>query len=344
MSVASVGISVRLLYPFAAALREEGVAEEALLEAAGLSQQLFRNPDARISYELCGRFLRAAITRTKHPALGLEAARHHDAAQFQLFEYFVASSPRIETAIDDLVRYQCVVTDAQVLTIERHGDDVLLRYQPPRPPPRVSVEFVLGSLMLGAVRSLGGTNAASSIRELPILSVHFSGDIPERMLQEYQKFFGPNVRSGMGYNGIWVSSKLARYKTARANPDAHRVLEVQVRRQTEDRLVARPFADRARAVIVASLPQARLSQSHVARALHVSRTTLKRRLATEGTHLRALVAEIRRDIALSALNLPGLSMREIAQRAGYEDPTAFNKAFKRWTGTSPSKHRASQRT
>lgn len=340
VTVAPAGVSVRLLYPYAAVLRREGVAEETLLRASGLAESLFHDPNARVSYEACGRFLSAAIANTKHRALGLEAAKHQDAAQFQLLEFFVASSARVETAIDDLVRYQSVLTDSRVLTIEHRDDDVLLRYAPPYSPPRVVVEYVLGGLALGAARSLSSASLMRRMSENPVASVCFACSVPAAVREEYARFFGRAVRYDAEYNGILISRELARRKNLRANPNAHGMLESQVCSHDREGGAVRSFSDRVRAIISRGLEQADVGQERIARALHVSRTTLKRRLAAEGTHSRALIAEVRRAAALRALQQPGLSVREVALRAGYEDATAFNKAFKRWTGLSPAEYRA----
>src|SRR5689334_15435327 len=76
--------SVRLLHPFGAVLAREGVALPELLAAANIARDVYDDPDARIPFIAVRDFLVAGARRTKHEALGLEAARHHDQAQFQL--------------------------------------------------------------------------------------------------------------------------------------------------------------------------------------------------------------------------------------------------------------------
>ena len=336
-------VRVRLLYPFAAVLEQEGVSREQLLETAGVPSAVFDDPNARISYELAGRFLRAAVSGTHHRALGLEASKQHDAAQLHLLEYYVASSPRFETAIADLIRYQDLFTDTRVLSVEAIGDDILLRYASPTPRPRAILEYVLGSVLLAAARSLGGRHTDERSRS-SIVSVCVAYPAPRRAREAYLEFFGPNVVFDAPYNGLVVSGEIMRRKPARANPTAHEVLEAQLSAQAGREKRRETFTDRARRFFAGTLDTQDLSQDGIARALRVSRSTLKRRLAAEGTHLRALVAEVRREAALRALNQPDLSIHEVARRAGYEDATAFSKAFKRWMGISPAEHRARQRT
>ena len=73
----------------------------------------------------------------------------------------------------------------------------------------------------------------------------------------------------------------------------------------------------------------------VARDLGVSRHTLYRRLKAEGATFETVLDGLRHRLALRLVRDQGLSVKEAAWRLGFSDPTAFSRAFKRWTGTSP---------
>jgi AraC-like DNA-binding protein len=73
----------------------------------------------------------------------------------------------------------------------------------------------------------------------------------------------------------------------------------------------------------------------VARDLGYSRQTLYRRLKAEGITYEQLLDGLRRRLALRFMR-EGLSVKDAAYRLGFSDPAAFSRAFKRWTGTSPS--------
>ena len=74
----------------------------------------------------------------------------------------------------------------------------------------------------------------------------------------------------------------------------------------------------------------------VARALGLSRQTLYRRLKAEGFTFEEILDALRRRLALRMLREDRLSVKETAYRLGFSDPAAFSRAFKRWTGSSPS--------
>ena len=84
------------------------------------------------------------------------------------------------------------------------------------------------------------------------------------------------------------------------------------------------------------------SSQWVADELSVSTSTLKRRLAEEGTTFRELRQSCLRESAMLLLLTRSMSASQIATELGYGDLTNFSHAFKRWTGRSPSEFRLSR--
>ena len=74
----------------------------------------------------------------------------------------------------------------------------------------------------------------------------------------------------------------------------------------------------------------------VATELRLTRPTLLRRLKAEGTTFATVLDELRRKIAMEYLSAGNHSVKETAYRVGFSDPAPFSRAFKRWTGKSPS--------
>jgi AraC-like DNA-binding protein len=98
--------------------------------------------------------------------------------------------------------------------------------------------------------------------------------------------------------------------------------------------------DDVKAVIERELDHGAPTIGIVARALATSPRTLQRRLGDDGTSFRAAVEAVRADLARGYLRDPGLDLGDVATRLGYAEVSAFLRAFKRWTGTTPSQFRA----
>jgi AraC-like DNA-binding protein len=112
-------------------------------------------------------------------------------------------------------------------------------------------------------------------------------------------------------------AKALETRRARSAPDRN-----ALRRQVEERI--EPLLASGEAAI-----------ERVARDLGLSRQTLYRRLKEEGTTFEALLDGVRRRLAVRLIR-EGAAVKDVAYRMGFSDPAAFSRAFKRWTGASPS--------
>lgn len=77
----------------------------------------------------------------------------------------------------------------------------------------------------------------------------------------------------------------------------------------------------------------------LARLLNLSAATLQRRLLAEGANYRQLKDELRRDIAIELFSNSSLTVAEVAARTGFQETSAFHRAFRKWTGASPGMYR-----
>ena len=78
-----------------------------------------------------------------------------------------------------------------------------------------------------------------------------------------------------------------------------------------------------------------LTAADLARALKVSPRSLQRRLQQDGTHLSALIEQVRRRRAGTLLADPAIPLDDVAYQLGFSQLSAFVRAYRRWTGTSP---------
>lgn len=92
--------------------------------------------------------------------------------------------------------------------------------------------------------------------------------------------------------------------------------------------------------ILARLPDGELSLEAAASALNMARSTLYRRLKGEGTSFRNLLLKTRQDLAKAYLR-DGMTNSQVAYLIGFSEPSAFQRAFKRWYTISPGEYRKS---
>lgn len=94
-------------------------------------------------------------------------------------------------------------------------------------------------------------------------------------------------------------------------------------------------AARVRRLVGQSFPGSLPAEARVAERLSVSPQTLRRQLAAEGTSFQHIRDQMRRDHAIAALAQGRTPIERISEQLGFSEPSAFHRAFKRWTGTTP---------
>jgi AraC-like DNA-binding protein len=356
MSSTLLRTSVRLLHPFGAVLNDEGVPVEQLLEEASIPLQVYNDPDARVPRENSLRFLLAATMRTRHAALGLEAARRHDHAQFQLLNYLVSSSISVGAGLAEVIRYQSLLGDACFMRLEPRDGGLLLRHTgtAARTPvictgslsatlSRLGPEYVVGGIALALHREIGGRVSAESSGQLGsdmLCEGWFSYPEPD-CAEAYRRLFGTSLRFDAGVTGLMIPQAVADMRPPQANRRVHDLLERDVEEQMRHIAAVRSFAERVREQIFDDLSHPDLSLDRAAAKLRMSRSTFKRRLADEGWSYSKLVDDTRRTVALDYLHR-GLRIHEVAFMVGYRNFSAFHRAFRRWTDLSPAEYRRRQ--
>lgn len=119
------------------------------------------------------------------------------------------------------------------------------------------------------------------------------------------------------------------------NPALWQATEADLQAQAMIQSKGVPLSDRVRATMVEAFPITEPTIAHICGRLKFSRSTLLRRLRDEGVTFQSLLDETRKDLAIRYLLKSDLNNQQIAHLAGYRDPNAFQRAFRRWTGMTP---------
>jgi AraC-like DNA-binding protein len=132
----------------------------------------------------------------------------------------------------------------------------------------------------------------------------------------------------------------------RSLPSADSALSAIVRRRLDKMLPASAqpssalLSARVRRRLIEDLGQTKLTADSIAKALAMSRRTLTRRLGEEGTSFRALLDDVRAELARALLQDRSLSIADVAFFLQYSEPAAFHRSFRRWTGETPQNYRS----
>jgi AraC-like DNA-binding protein len=316
---------MRLLLPFVDLLQgripEEGIAALKRVD-----------PDTRIPIRVALKLLDDAVVATGDPDLGLKAARVATQGDYDLLEYAMVSSRTVRDANEVLRRYVQLVNGALDYSIEIQSDRAISRFISRVPLSRAAADFQLGALYSASRRWLPAPPRAYS-------EIWFSYPEP-RDTQEYARSFPDStVRFAAPFDAIVFDRRYLDFPMPHADPKLHALLRKQLDHAIAELPPAHDLRRRVRKLIMAELASGNPNADHIAERLQMSRRTLTRQLLQDRTSFKALLEEVRRELAERALITEDVGMAEIATRLGFAEPNAFYRAFKRWTGMTPSEFR-----
>lgn len=171
------------------------------------------------------------------------------------------------------------------------------------------------------------------------LDARFEGPAPAD-IAPYRRIFGGTVRFDQDENAMYGDAACVSMAIVSYDPASHVLLQKQATKQLEqiapgeDRLI-----DRLRSLIRGRLDDGKLSLEDIASALRMPARTLQRRLEEAGLSFRSIVDDMRRACAEQYLRDTSMPLAEVAVALGFADHASFNRAFKRWTGSSPGAYR-----
>jgi AraC-like DNA-binding protein len=322
---ATVRIGSVLAVP--AVLTSLGVDPARVLAEAGLESTLFDDADNRISFATRSRLIQLCVTRTGCPHFGLLVGEQGGLHSFGLLGLLMKYSPDVATALRGLVHHLHLYVVGGVTTLAVHGDLATLGYQVVLPKSVATDQIGDGAaaLMLNMLRSLCGTDWAPT-------EVWFAHRGPDDIAPYHRVFHAPTRFDAEQYALVFRTADLGR-KLPSHDPALHHLLQRQI-----DVLEASQRDDlpgQVRIVLHTALASGHVSVEQVAAMFSMHSRTLSRRLRALGTSYRELVNEARFEIARQMLEQSAMDLRQLALLLGYADASAFTRAFRRWSGTTP---------
>jgi len=315
------------------ALGALGLDRESLCRSASVDLSGLLAPGARLAWRDAVALLAAAERLSGDPLVGLHAAEV--AVSRGVLAVLLRSQPNVFEALRQLDRFETLlIDDLDVTTLEQR-------------PQLSALTIQVGPGDLAAERHMREYLAASIVIELSLATrrplrpaeVRFPHP-PAAAQAEYERVLGCPARFRQPRFEILFPDAFLRAPLKTHSPEAAEVLEVEVRRDLELARSAR-FASRVEATLGASLARGEETTAEdVGRRMGVSTRTLQRRLTEEQTSFRQVRDAVLRERALERLQQSSLAISELAAELGFGNVAAFSKAFKRWTGETPSARRS----
>jgi AraC-like DNA-binding protein len=332
-------ISVLLLRPVVAALMAADGSTpgwlEAFYRATDLTPEMLADADARVSpAQFCVAW--AELLRlTDNPQIALLIADRFPHGAFGIVEYVCRSAPTLGDALRHWVRFLNLLDDAVLVGLVEEGDDVCLRVLHESEAPAPASHELCFALLVAAARDLCVSTPAIARVEL----THRTRGEPS----VYRRWFGAPVSFGAAETQLVFARPSLDISLRTADPSLLAILGRHAEElAARDRSVP-PVLAQVERILRKALRTDDAQVDRVARELGLTARSLQRRLKDEGTSFQEVRDKVRRELASRYLE-DELSMAEISFLLGFSEPSAFFRAFKRWTGLTPLESRARRRT
>jgi AraC-like DNA-binding protein len=309
-------------------LRELGVDPAELMASLGLDPGRFDDPENTVAFATMGRLLKQCAAWTQCPHFGLLIGQRMGPACLGLVGQLLQHLPDVGSALRGLV-----------LNLHLHDQGGV---------PWLSVEQGMATLCYAIYqRGVEGTNqiydGAIAITFNILRALCGPAWLPTEVLFShrrpsdvgpYRRFFQAPLRfdveqTALAFPAIWLDHPLPGVDSNRR----HRIEQQIAALETLDR---GDLTGRLRRVLRVLLVTHRTSLAEVAQLFSIHRRTLNRRLEERGLTFQSLVDEVRYEIARQLLENTRMSICQIAATLDYSDASAFTRAFRRWSGTTPA--------
>jgi len=313
-------------------LQDLGEDPVALIQSAGVDSRLFDDPENVIDFAGAGRLLARCAERTARPHFGLLLGRTTGLDALGLVGLLVRHSPNAGTALRNLVVHLLIHDRGAVPVYAIEGGLVLLGYSiyQPRVEGTRQVYDLAMCVARNIMRTLCGPNWRATEVRLPYRR---PADI-----EPYRRHFQVPLQFDAERAAVVFPAEVLRCPVQGADPAVYKAVAERV-----DALEEQGIGDivaLVRRVLRNLLLNGRGSIGEVAQAFEVHKRTLNRRLRERGLTFQELVEETRYHIARQLLRETDLAIVEVAAVLDYADAAAFTRAFRRWSGTTPSAWRA----
>ena len=312
---------------------KHGMDADELCERSGFAPEQIVYGEQHVPYAWLWNVRQAVIDHLPSVAVGVELGR------FSSFDQFGYVGHALKYAGSPLATLRWFSVCAPLT-------DSFARESPPRlivEAERVRLEMptsphdhpeCVEAIFTGLITALRQMNEGRVV----VLSVQFSRHRPH-LVPTFEALFGCPIESGPVDALVFERASLERSDQGSDDAAGRRFYKEFERRV---RAKGDPFASAVRSGIEALIGSQAFSQARLAKLFGMSARSLQRRLRERELSYQELVTEIRKSSAQKLLAQPTRSIGEVASALGY-DLSAFNRAFRSWTGMSPSHYRKAAR-
>ena len=297
-----------------------------LCASIGISMDDLGNSEFKVPFEQSCQTWEVSVQQTKDNLLGLHLGEIATMSVLGLVGNLMQSSPDLLSAFEKMTHYVAVATDMVHFGVKRHANEVTLTYKPAALWLKTYPEgarHAIEQSMSGTLRVFYMLTG-KKIKPVRVIFKHKRGGD----LAEYQRVFNTDLQfNDVGNHLVFTKEELLT-PILSWDKSLFAFFEKILKEKKSTRNVS--LADQIKQLVRTDFQGNIPSLEVVAARLNMTARTLQRKLAAEGVTFRELVHAVQKETAAQLFKLKG-SATQVADLLGYSDPSAFRRAYKKWS-------------
>lgn len=315
----------------AQALDVRGIDSNALFANAGIDLATARDPGIRFPAEKMTVVYELAEDATKDPSFGLSIAEFVHPTSLNALGFSLFASKDLESFCRRIVRYFGLVSTNAVTEVVQTHNEFRLTMQPATGTASFAPQDAWLATLLHFSRFIYRP-------DFDPLRVELRRPRPVTHIDQFNNWFRAPIEFGSDKNVLVFSLRDMTIRLPAANAELARqndeVVMAMLQKISRNDIIAQ-----VRASFIELLPSGDCSRENVATRLGMSERTLQNRLMDRGTNYSDLLSETRCELAEQYMQQRLHTVSEVAFLLGFSEISSFSRAFRSWTGESPSRYR-----
>jgi AraC-like DNA-binding protein len=315
-------------------LKGQGFSIDRILNQSQLREEDFHN-NSRISPMQYQKIVENAISLSQDPLLGIRHGQRLNISSHGFVGFAAMAADNLGQALSLAIRYARTRTLLADIRFHKENDSAVIQINRLASMPDTFsfvVENIISSFIAVARFLLGQQEELSAVIKLTYP--------PQGNPSEYEQLFGVPVLFNQPYNQICLPEFLLESPVSTANAISRGLAETECEKLLAQLNHGQDLVTQIRYRL--EKMQAFPTLPVMAKTLNSSPRTINRQLAQLNTSYQHTIDEARREKAIALLDQSSISIEQISISLGYNDPSNFGRAFRRWLGQSPRAYRKSK--
>jgi AraC-like DNA-binding protein len=310
----------------------QGLDRSGMLQATNLSEDQLNDGRLLIDVDRFEDLYRYVSSSLKDSNIGFKFGQIFEADRWGVLGYIALTSQNMVAAMDAQYKFQSLSGNMGAPLQLNHGAVTTLQWVPAyNCSYHLPEQIITGLVSLARILTNNNKYNPSSV----FFTHKAHGD-----KASYANYFNCPVNFSAEFNGIIMSNQELNNSLTKSDFDLNQVLMQHAQSMLAHQTFSSPM-EVIKDYVIKTLPAHVPDIEEVAMYLNLSVRSTQRKLHDYGTSFSQVLDAIRKELALTYLRQTHNSVLYVSERLGFSEQSAFQRAFKRWTGTTPRRYRVS---